>query len=243
MSIALPFTPAELAAHLCTLRPALTIEAERHLLPDDAEDAVADVGCMALVALAAYDPTTGATGLTRWLFGILRNAIRQRHFQLAHAREEFYPSDSPPDIPDHTAEETADRERFYAELHERLRRAALTSLQDSCVRRWLAGETQAAIGEDLGISQRMVAYHIEAAARHLRELPAFEIEIADGYWELFWEHAKVAIYRRPQGVWKSWAMSHPPKVTLSRLRRVEKAERKRTRREMAKSALQARGRL
>ena len=75
-------TPAEFAARLETLRPALERCARSSLRPADAEDAVADAVAAALRSLYSFDPATGASGLERWLRAILEFYHAHQHVAL-----------------------------------------------------------------------------------------------------------------------------------------------------------------
>ena len=147
-------------------RSLLEKRARRRVGREDAEDIVGVCYVEARASLASYCP---ARNLAWWLLGILDNLLRTHARQSRVQREELYASDAcPSDAQDTQTLEGARQEAKHLWLCRRLARIDLTARQYECVARALGGETQQYIADAMHISQRMVSYHLQAAAVRLK---------------------------------------------------------------------------
>ncbi len=147
-------------------RSLLEKRARQRVGREDAEDIVGACYVEARVSLATYCP---ARNLTWWLLGILDNLLRTHARQSRVQREELYASDAcPSDAQDTQTADGARQEAKHLWLCRRFARVDLTARQYECVMRALGGETQQCIADAMHISQRMVSYHLQAAAARLK---------------------------------------------------------------------------
>ena len=147
-------------------RSLLEKRARQRLSQEDAEDIVSACYLEARHSLAAY---CSERSLGWWLLGVLDNLLRQRSRRRWVRSEELYAADAcPEEICDEQTAAGARQEAQRLRLQNRLRAVDLTARQYECVARALNGETQQRIADAMHISQRMVSYHLQAAASRLR---------------------------------------------------------------------------
>lgn len=187
--------------------PALSRLAAHRVGRNDAEDMALLSLAQAWNAISRFDPTTGSAGLLRFTVPYLRANCRQWLRVRMRRGEVLLPPNEilrlaergePPDVSAPCY--AAFRDELYALLHA----VRLTSLQETCLREWLGGVTQAGIAEYLQISQQSVSQHIAAGAARLRNAHYWETEVGAEVWRFFWECVEAqrrAVYHRPSGVW------------------------------------------
>lgn len=147
-------------------RSLLEKRARQRVTREDAEDLVVACYVEARASLATYCP---ARNLTWWLLGIIDNLLRTHARGQRVQREELYASDAcPSDAQDTQTADGARQEAKHLWLRRRFARIDLTARQYECVARALGGETQQCIADAMHISQRMVSYHLQAAAARLK---------------------------------------------------------------------------
>ena len=184
---------AEFDTRFAQLRPRLEVYARLRVSREDSEDLVSECFTRARHSLAAYQ---SERDLLAWLRGILENLLRLHFRQLRIRREVDCEGE------DASVEREAKGEREAARtialrrgLYRRIAAVDLTARQYECLVRTLEGDTQQQIAARMGISQRMVSYHLQAAQTHLRDVRESRQEL-DRY-EFFYECAHHPIYRKP----------------------------------------------
>lgn len=137
--------------------------------------------------------------LLRFLIPCVRQACRQRRRELAREIVDYFPPEAllpyleqlslHPDweLPDLSA-------AYYDFTRDQilglLQRAALTALQETCIRQMLNGLNQSQIARHLSISQPAVFDHLQAASRKLAHAKYWNEEPEDWIVRFFWEQVE-----------------------------------------------------
>ena len=183
---------AEFDTRFSRLRPLLEAYTRRRVSFEDAEDLVGGCFTQARHSLPAYQ---SERDLVAWLKGILENLLRLHFRRIRIRREDSYGDDLPVEREAKGEWEYARKSALRRRLYRRIAAVDLTARQYECLLRTVGGETQQQIAASLGVTQRAVGYHLQAAQEHLRDFPNGNPDI--DRFEFFYECAHHPIYHKP----------------------------------------------
>lgn len=182
------------------LRPLLVQRARNAGLGiEDAEDAVGEAVAKACLAIGRYDDGRGEAGFHAWMQVILDRVVFDMTAKGAREGERTHLDAAHSEARGERGEEHESLEwiELRHELRVRLRSADLTERQRQAVDGWLAGQRQATIAAQMGISQQAVAQHLARGVARLRVAIPPSDTLPDNLRWLARIMGDVVVYRAP----------------------------------------------